>query len=159
MVCVGVLNQLITESWDLIFCAKFENLFIFDFFKQFNHIFAPELRVHRVLIVHVYFHFTIPSYLKLIIVTSNPCPSTDCWTHDVPTNTCTMKIECASLTCGATGFDVTFKSALFNLEDNQSLVTMAGGVVEPVWDGLQWTTNSPLGENGMTYAVDGDRND
>ena len=70
-----------------------------------------------------------------------------------------MKTECATLTCGATAFDVTFKSALFNLDDNQSLVTMAGGIISPVWEGAQWTTNAPLGENGMTFAVDTDKNE
>ena len=56
-------------------------------------------------------------------------------------------------------FDVTFQSALFNLDANQSPVTLAGGLISPEWDGAQWTSNLPIGENGMTYAVDVDENE
>ena len=51
-------------------------------------------------------------------VISNPCPSTDCWTYDESTQTCTMKPACATLTWAA-AFDITFKSALFDLGNNQ----------------------------------------
>ena len=71
-------------------------------------------------------------YHNIIFSGPNPCPSAECWTHDASTNTCTIKAECATLTCGATAFDITFKSALFNLDDNQSIVTMAGGMISPV---------------------------
>lgn len=67
-----------------------------------------------------------------------------------------MNNACASLTCGATAFDLSFKSALFNLDDGQSLVTVSGGLVSPTWGEVdqQWATNAPLGENGMTYTVE-----
>ena len=70
-----------------------------------------------------------------------------------------MKPSCATLTCGATAFDVSFKSALFDLDDNQNSVTLADGTIFPVWDGIDWTTNAPLGENGMTYHVDTNKNE
>lgn len=70
-----------------------------------------------------------------------------------------MKPTCATLTCGATAFDVTFKSALFNLDDNERSFPFAGEITAPVWDGTQWTANVPLGLDGMTYNVDGDRNE
>ena len=70
-----------------------------------------------------------------------------------------MEPACATLSCGATAFDVTFKSALFNLEENQSSVTFAGGLPSPSWDGIQWTTNAPLGLNGMTYNLDAENNE
>ena len=87
------------------------------------------------------------------------CPSIDCWTYDETTQSCAIKSECATLTCGATAFDVTFKSALFNLDDNQNAVTLAGELISPEWDGTQWTSKVPLGENGMTYDVDADTNE
>ena len=65
-----------------------------------------------------------------------------------------MKPECATLQCGATSFDVTFKSALFNFDDNQSPVTFAGMDVAPAWDGGEWTKNVLIGSNGMTYEID-----
>ena len=58
-----------------------------------------------------------------------------------------MRTECATFTNGATAFDITFKLALYNLDDNQSIVTMAGGIIFPVWNGSQWITNTLLGEN------------
>lgn len=64
---------------------------------------------------------------------------------------------CASLSCGATGFDITFESELFNLDANQSPVTLVGGL-SPAWDGSQWSINAPLGESGMTYEIDNDDN-
>ena len=71
-----------------------------------------------------------------------------------------MKRACATLTCGATAFDVTFKSALFNLEDNQNRVNFDGGIISPSWDGVQWNTNVPLCETGgMTYDIDADRDE
>ena len=89
-----------------------------------------------------------------------PCPSTECWTYDATTHTCSMKKDsdtCASLSCGATGFDITFESELFNLDANQSPVTLVGGL-SPAWDGSQWSINAPLGESGMTYEIDNDDN-
>ena len=70
-----------------------------------------------------------------------------------------MKAACATLTCGATVFDVAFKSSLVNLQDRQSSVTFAGGITSPSWDGIQWTTNVPLGLNGMTYDIDTNKNE
>ena len=70
-----------------------------------------------------------------------------------------MKPACATLTCGATEFDVTFQSALFNLDDDQSPVIFAGGLTPPLWNENQWTTNVPLGHDGMTYNVDSNKNE
>ena len=65
----------------------------------------------------------------------NLCPSTECWTYDESISTCliTNHQSCASLSCGATGFDLTFNSAMFNLDDNQQ-TTFAGGL-SPTRDG------------------------
>lgn len=66
-----------------------------------------------------------------------------------------MKAACATLTCGGTSFDITFKSALFNLDDNQNLVTFAGTVPAPAWNAVdtEWTATTPMGANGMTYTI------
>ena len=82
------------------------------------------------------------------------CPSHACWTFDAETEICSMKAECATLECDATSFDVTFKSALFNLDDNQSPLTFANGMTGPVWDGSMWTKTIQIGTNGMTYTID-----
>lgn len=92
------------------------------------------------------------------------CPSTECWTYNESTQMCSMKPECATLQCGATSFDVTFKSALFALEDNQpSGVKFAspfgGGVSAPAWDSNQWTKNILLDSPAMTYEIDTDTNE
>ena len=82
-----------------------------------------------------------------------PCPSKDCWTYDETTHTCTMTgNDCVTLSCGATGFDITFESALFNLADGQQ-TTFAGGL-SPTWDGSQWVLNALFGESGMTHSID-----
>ena len=82
-----------------------------------------------------------------------PCPTKACWLYNASTATCSMKAECATLQCGATGFDVTFQSALFDLEDDQSLVTFDGGIASPVWDTTQWTKTVALGSTGVTYDI------
>ena len=100
------------------------------------------------------------SFLEVAVEEAvSPCPSAECWTYDETTQSCEMVPACATLTCGATAFDVTFQSALFNLDADQSPVTLAGGLISPEWDGAQWTSNLPIGENGMTYAVDVDENE
>ena len=49
-------------------------------------------------------------------------------TYDETISTCTMTgTDCATLSCGSTGFEITFQSALFNLDDGQSSATFAGG--------------------------------
>ena len=70
-----------------------------------------------------------------------------------------MKADCATLQCGATDFDISFKSALFNLVDNQSQVSFAGGITSPAWDGSQWTKTTPIGLNGMIYSIDSIKNE
>ena len=64
-----------------------------------------------------------------------------------------MTGDCATLSCGATGFEITFQSALFNLDDGQSPATFAGGL-SPTWDGGKWVLNAPLGESGMGHSID-----
>ena len=83
-----------------------------------------------------------------------PCPSTKSWTYDESTHTCSMTDEaCASFSCGATGFMITFPSTLYNLDDDQVLATFVGGL-SPEWDGFKWALNVALGQNGMTYTID-----
>lgn len=60
---------------------------------------------------------------------------------------------CASLSCGATGFMITFPSTLYNLDDDQVPATFSGGL-SPKWDGSKWSLNVALGQNGMTYNLD-----
>ena len=84
-----------------------------------------------------------------------PCPSSACWSYDEDTHACTMTGDCATLSCGATGFDITFESALFNLDDGQTSTFFSGGLF-PTWDGSQWVLNAPLGESGMAHAIDAD---
>ena len=60
---------------------------------------------------------------------------------------------CATLSCGATGFMISFQSALFNLDDDQVPATFGGGL-SPRWDGEKWALNVALGQNGMTYNID-----
>ena len=84
----------------------------------------------------------------------SPCPSTDCWTYDETTNTCSMTgTGCATLLCTGTGFEITFRSEVFNLDDGQSTATFAGGL-SPTWDGSKWVLNVSLGEIGMTHNID-----
>ena len=83
-----------------------------------------------------------------------PCTSTACWTYDESTHTCTMTGQaCVSLSCGATGFMITFPSTLYNLVDDQVPATFAGGL-SPQWDGSKWVLNLALGQNGMIYNID-----
>ena len=89
------------------------------------------------------FHLTFLGY---------PCPTADCWTFDEETNTCSMKDTCATIQCGATEFDITFTSALFHLEDDQSPVNFAGGLT-PAWDGTQWATKVALDSTATTYTI------
>ena len=82
------------------------------------------------------------------------CPSAQCWTYDEQTHTCSMTSEtCASLSCGATGFEITFDSALFNLEDHQAPPPFAGGL-SPTWNGNKWSLNAPLEDTQMSYTID-----
>ena len=60
---------------------------------------------------------------------------------------------CASLSCGATGFMISFQSSLFNLDDNQIPAKFGGGL-SPRWDGDKWALNVALGQNGMSYNID-----
>ena len=99
----------------------------------------------------VWYQFS--KFINLLFCLDFPCPTKACWTYNASTATCAMKAECATLQCGATGFDVTFQSALFDLEDNQSLVTFAGGIASPVWDTTEWTKTVALGSTGVTYDI------
>ena len=71
----------------------------------------------------------------------------------VPTTAMTGD-NCATVSCGATGFDITFESALFNLDGAQQ-TTFAGGL-SATWDGSKWVLNEPLGESGMAHSIDVD---
>lgn len=85
----------------------------------------------------------------------NPCPSTECWTFDSTTAKCSIKDECMTLKCGALAFDITFKSGLFGLDDNQNGVSFDEGW-SPEWAGNHWRISCSLGEHGMEYNIDSD---
>ena len=95
----------------------------------------------------------VPNYQ---ILAQFPCPTKECWLYDETSQECSMKGACATLTCGGTSFDITFKSALFDLADNQSVVTFDGTVPAPAWTAVdqEWTATAPMGQNGMTYTID-----
>ena len=77
-------------------------------------------------------------------------------TYDETTSTCTMTgTDCATLSCGSTGFEITFQFALFNLDDGQSSATFAGGFLV-TWEGSKWALNAPFEERGMAYNIDVD---
>ena len=93
-----------------------------------------------------------------VVEVGNPCPSIECWTYEEATQSCSMKTECATLSCDATNFGITFSSELFNLDNSGT--TFAGGLA-PAWDGVdsEWFFNAPLGESGMTYNINTDTNE
>ena len=94
--------------------------------------------------------------INILFHSDYPCPTADCWTYDEETKACSMIPKCATLECGATSFDITFKSELFDLEDDQSPVTFATGIAAPVWDETQWKANAPLDGDGVTYTINND---
>ena len=68
-----------------------------------------------------------------------------------------MKSDCFTLTCGSTGFDISFDSELFAIPNDEAPKFASGA--EATFDGTNWQTSCDLGYHGMTYEIDNANNE
>lgn len=102
---------------------------------------------------------TTPPHISTILPPSagNPCPSQDCWVYDATTQECALlsNSNCFHVQCDYNDFHLTFQSALFGVEDDESnAFENKAENCSPIWDddSSQWTWKKELGDCDMAVT-------
>lgn len=82
------------------------------------------------------------------------CPSKACWNFNATTNECTMKNDCATLSCSGTSMDITFQKELYGVGEEAEWASVA----KPVWATDKYQHSSDLGTENMSYTIDQNNN-